>query len=386
MKRILILALVCCLCISLCACGKSEEAKKADALIQAIGEVTLESGDAIQQAKTYYEALTEDQKKQVEQYQVLELAENDYADLIHYDVVMDVYELSEYTDGTKTEKYTDFVVNDVGLVTEKTLTSGAVTIKISYEYDESDRVISERQDSPIGYTLTAYEYNKDGRVTQETRTTNNADIDTYEKTFSYNTNADGQVVEKTQTEIGDSTFIFSYTYDNCGNIASEKQVLASMQSSYFLSEYTYGVHGKPISSKITNNLGFKGWSCSYRYTSISKSTISPKTNTELNTKDMWAYFEEMEKLPTPESVVNTFVLSGMEKGKMYTLYRYIVSPTADCEKYLNILAQECGFTVSYFDDSMWGGTIEKNGKEVATFNLQMEEGTGLVFAFGITNS
>ena len=49
--------------------------------ISAIGDVTLKSEDVIKEARTAYDALTDDQKKLVSNYDVLEKAEKDLADL-----------------------------------------------------------------------------------------------------------------------------------------------------------------------------------------------------------------------------------------------------------------------------------------------------------------
>ena len=63
-------------------------AEKVSSLIDAIGTVTLESGDAISEARTAYDALTEDQKALVSNYNVLTAAEETlfYLLLPHADV------------------------------------------------------------------------------------------------------------------------------------------------------------------------------------------------------------------------------------------------------------------------------------------------------------
>lgn len=73
MKRIVVFILALCLCVGLCAC-KSSEAKKADELILAIGEVSSDSKNAIQDAQSFYDTLTEEQKAEVENYPVLQSA------------------------------------------------------------------------------------------------------------------------------------------------------------------------------------------------------------------------------------------------------------------------------------------------------------------------
>lgn len=83
MKKIISILLALCLCIGLCACGgnseptepvKSIEAQKADELILAIGEVSLEKESAVLAAKAYYDTLTDEQKAKVENNAILESA------------------------------------------------------------------------------------------------------------------------------------------------------------------------------------------------------------------------------------------------------------------------------------------------------------------------
>lgn len=71
MRRMIAIVLMVVLCFSLTACGKSEAAKKVDALILEIGEVTAEREDAVIAAETAYAALNEEEKSEVENYPIL---------------------------------------------------------------------------------------------------------------------------------------------------------------------------------------------------------------------------------------------------------------------------------------------------------------------------
>ena len=71
MKKVFSCILVIVMCFSLCACGKTAEAEKADELILAIGEVNADSEESIVVAEAYYNTLTEKQKAQVENYDIL---------------------------------------------------------------------------------------------------------------------------------------------------------------------------------------------------------------------------------------------------------------------------------------------------------------------------
>lgn len=81
MKRIVLLVLVLALCLSLCACGKSKAAKEAEAAIEAIGEVSIDSGDAIKNAEKLYNILTDAEKADVDNRLVLVEAQEQFAKL-----------------------------------------------------------------------------------------------------------------------------------------------------------------------------------------------------------------------------------------------------------------------------------------------------------------
>lgn len=74
MKKLLALLLVLTLMLTLTGC-KNKAVKNAEELISAIGEVTLDSGEAITAARTAYDALTEKEVAKVENYALLTEAE-----------------------------------------------------------------------------------------------------------------------------------------------------------------------------------------------------------------------------------------------------------------------------------------------------------------------
>lgn len=71
MKKIISLILALVMCFTLCACGKSEAVVNVEKLISAIGEVSLESKTAIDEAQKAFDALSTDEKAEVENYFVL---------------------------------------------------------------------------------------------------------------------------------------------------------------------------------------------------------------------------------------------------------------------------------------------------------------------------
>lgn len=70
-KKTISLALVLAMLLSLCACGKSEAVSNVEALIEAIGEVSADSENAVIAAEEAYNALTDKEKEKVENYAAL---------------------------------------------------------------------------------------------------------------------------------------------------------------------------------------------------------------------------------------------------------------------------------------------------------------------------
>lgn len=70
------------------------EITKAEGLIDAIGEVTLDSGDTISTARDAYDALSEDKQGLVENYDTLENAERLYFETQYYELVNQVLQLN----------------------------------------------------------------------------------------------------------------------------------------------------------------------------------------------------------------------------------------------------------------------------------------------------
>lgn len=65
MKRGISFVLVLVMCLSLCACGKSQAVKDVEQAIDAIGEVSLDSNDVILKAERLYDNLTDSEKAEV---------------------------------------------------------------------------------------------------------------------------------------------------------------------------------------------------------------------------------------------------------------------------------------------------------------------------------
>ena len=71
MKKIIALVMVCMMALALFGCGKSTAVKETERLIDGIGEVTVDSEEAIEAAEAAYEALSEKDREQVSNYAAL---------------------------------------------------------------------------------------------------------------------------------------------------------------------------------------------------------------------------------------------------------------------------------------------------------------------------
>lgn len=79
MKKRIAMFLAAVMLLSLCGC-KSKAAKETDELILKIGEVTASSTDEVERAQSAYDALSDKEKTQVENYALLEQAQKDLAE------------------------------------------------------------------------------------------------------------------------------------------------------------------------------------------------------------------------------------------------------------------------------------------------------------------
>ena len=81
MNKALFLILALTICLTLVACGKSEAVTAAEELIVAIGEVTYQSGEAIQKAEEAVAALSDKEKESVAMLDQLTEARNQYEEI-----------------------------------------------------------------------------------------------------------------------------------------------------------------------------------------------------------------------------------------------------------------------------------------------------------------
>lgn len=96
MKRTIAALLAVVICITLSACGKGQAVKDVENAIKAIGEVTLDSGEAIEKAERLYDFLTESEKSDVANKGNLIEARNTYDELYSeklYNTAKEAYEL-----------------------------------------------------------------------------------------------------------------------------------------------------------------------------------------------------------------------------------------------------------------------------------------------------
>lgn len=98
MKKMISILLVFAMVLPLCGCGKSKAVTNVEELISAIGEVSLESGEAIASAQRAYDALTGKEKAEVENYNQL-IEANKKAEYLYgkeaYDNIRIAWEIAE---------------------------------------------------------------------------------------------------------------------------------------------------------------------------------------------------------------------------------------------------------------------------------------------------
>ena len=148
MKRVISLLLTLIMCLSLCACGKSEAATAYEALVEEIGTVSLDSEESIIEAENAYQALTDKEKKSVEESN--DILENKRA---------------EY-DSLELEARLDSVIDLIDAIGNVTVDSEAAILAAEEAYDN----LSDEEKSMItdaANTLTAARSAYDSAVAEQ---------------------------------------------------------------------------------------------------------------------------------------------------------------------------------------------------------------------------
>ncbi len=82
MRKLLVISMAILLSFTLASCGKSEEVKNVESAISTMGEVELTSNDEITDVEKLYDALPEEEKTDVENYETLQNARTEFDDML----------------------------------------------------------------------------------------------------------------------------------------------------------------------------------------------------------------------------------------------------------------------------------------------------------------
>lgn len=148
MKKIIATLLSFVMAFSLCACGNSEEINAVEGLIDEIGVVSIDSGEAIASAQTAFYALTEKDREKVKNEEVLKTA------LEEFEVAQMQFAAS-------------FAPISVDVITEMDMGYGLFSL--SYEFDERGRISACHTKGIDGYLTESdwlFSYNDDGTFAQ----------------------------------------------------------------------------------------------------------------------------------------------------------------------------------------------------------------------------
>ena len=119
MKKAISLFLALIMCLSLCACGKSEAVKETEQAIKAIGKVTMSSQDAIEEASNLFDALTSEEQAKVSNRNDLSKAKDEFQGLVDYYIEIADRIVSAYTPqlGQAQAHYFGFFFITIGALT-----------------------------------------------------------------------------------------------------------------------------------------------------------------------------------------------------------------------------------------------------------------------------
>ena len=156
MKKYVVVLLALLVCLSLTAC-KSDEAQAVDDLIAAIGEVTLESREAIETAEEAYDDLIEKYAEQVELLDDLEDARKEYDKLAKKEAERIAAENKRIYELRTQAGELDDIIEDIG---EVTVDSGEVIAAARAAYDAASAEVLEYVAKRNRLTAAEEEYQK----------------------------------------------------------------------------------------------------------------------------------------------------------------------------------------------------------------------------------
>ena len=260
MKKLFIVLITEVITFSLCSC-KNENVKNVETMINSLGEITPESEEAILEAATAYETLTENEKNSVDNYATLAEARKTY------DSFKKIYALTESNEfGTKAT-YTDYVYNEKGLITSYTEKGNGRPGQYTNEYDDKNNLITETRKSVYGTDVITHEYDESGLEVKCSYADDHGSINNgKEFAYTYTFDDKGRVATKAEDNLhADYTMVYSYTYNDDDTIDTETQT--SPNSTYTI-KYTYDENGNVIKKVSTNKDTGKSTTDTYKYECI----------------------------------------------------------------------------------------------------------------------
>lgn len=229
MKKIIALVLVLVMCLSLTAC-KSKEARNVEKMIEAIGAVSLESESAIVSAENAYEALTEEDKAEIENYEILTTARTTLDALIYeaemnakYDNAIALLKAEDYEGA-----YHAFL--DLGDWKDALDYVGRFTVLENVILEETQILHKNLEELT---SVIRYDYDSQGRVTQKT----------------------GDYLDYYCFGLGAYTTgnLWTYEYDTDGDLICVKHY--NQEGVYLVIEFEYDDSHLLTSGSMTTNFG-----------------------------------------------------------------------------------------------------------------------------------
>ena len=280
MKKIAAALLALLLCLTLCACGKSEAVIAVESMISQLGEITLDSEEAIIASEIAYGNLSEKEKEKVENYPVLLDARDAYEKIpkfVEVAVEKEIWVVSKEESLLGTYEYSGYEYNDQGQITQfvraQLLGFRKSEVLHYLEYDDQGRLVSENSVSGYGYEKVNYVYNAEGYIEREYWTSDFSVENGKEFIYTYTFDENGQIAMKTCTNINsDYVLEYTYVYNEDGTVARERQ--HSNSGSTYITEYVYDENGNVIEEHISElNNSSDGWINYYSYECIGTYTV-----------------------------------------------------------------------------------------------------------------
>lgn len=339
MKKVICLFLALVMCLSLAACGGSEEKAQAADSQKPAGKLTEDSTEApaevpaeapvdpfahlqdeytlqlpIYTLETFYSSLGNDT------YTYSNVTHDEQGRIVSWDKQENDHRANGYT----------ATYDENGRLESVTYHNSLYGYTEVYVYNEQGLLINKTETDPEDedyYLTNTYEYDENG-VLVGGRTMSSSDFyDGGIDEYTFTTNEQGWIVENTDYAV-DIEYLHEnkYTYNDAGQLTEshESTIDEGILKYIYETTYEYDAYGFPVYAYVDNSYDYKGdtvvWECRSTYAATGSISAGTADDEMLRPVSDWVAYDKSNAIPAADSVLSGLTLASEQDGE----YRYAI--------------------------------------------------------------